>query len=197
MYKIFIKWLKFPILRHLRNLLCIVSKLMWNEHLILVCNLTRRARTLRPQQPPCFSGKHTSYSNAWTAHQNQQCLIYNCVFTYSREGVKIILLELFCSHTLQLHLLLAVNNTIQHYKLSIHSDLAFCSNWSNLNSCKPKLVLWLFPRYSSPHFLLWCHRLFFRALSVTACLLFKCNLNQEKGNAVYRPTMVSMDLGGR
>lgn len=131
--------------------------------------------------------QHTKISNAKS---------YNCIFTYSQESVKITLLEFFSTHTLQLHLLLAVNNIVQHYKLPTHSDLAFYSNWSNLNSCKPELILWLFPRYSSPNFLPWCHRLFFGALNATGCLLFKCSLKQEKVNAVSRlqETMVLWTL---
>lgn len=63
------------------------------------------------------------------------------ISTHPRESIKITLLEIFSSPTSQLHLLLAVNNTLQHYKLSTHSDLALYSNFSNLNSWKPELIL--------------------------------------------------------
>lgn len=137
MYKKSIKWLKFLILGHLRNLLCIVSKLMWNEHLILVCNLTQSRNLKDLILAACLL--------QWEVHKLFKCInnmpkSYNCIFTYSGESVTITLLEFFYTCTSQLHLLLAVNNTVQHYKLSTHFDLAFYSNWSNLNSCKPELI---------------------------------------------------------
>lgn len=80
--------------------------------------------------------------------RNQQRQILQLYVHILKGGVKITLLEIFYTPTLQLHLSLAGNNTVQHYKLSTYSDLTLYSNFSNLNLWKPDLILLLFPRYS-------------------------------------------------